>query len=79
MNGRFRSRALQRDPQADLKRFEIEQRAELTGYAWVDRQQGIARIPIEEAMRIISARGDHAYDPLDPNFSASLDPKGVRP
>ena len=36
----------------------------LSGYGWVDRSKGIARIPIDEAMRIIAARGDHAYDPL---------------
>ena len=41
----------------------------LSGYGWVDRSKGIARIPIEDAMRIISARGDHAYDPLEPPAS----------
>jgi len=62
----FPAPALQTKPQDDLKRFETEQRKALFGYAWVDRSKGIARIPIAEAMRIVTARGDHAYDPLDP-------------
>ncbi len=61
----FPEPALQKKPQDDLKRFELEQRMALSGYGWVDRSKGIARIPIEEAMRIIAARGDHAYDPLE--------------
>jgi hypothetical protein len=63
---RFPEPVLQKDPQADLKRFEFEQRKALSAYGWVDRSQGLVRIPIKEAMRIIAARGEHAYDPLDP-------------
>jgi hypothetical protein len=61
----FPEPSLQRAPQNDFKQFEAEQRAALSGYAWIDRNQDIARIPIEDAMRIIAARGEHAYDPLD--------------
>ena len=66
----FPEPALQKKPQDDLKRFELEQRMALSGYGWVDRAKGIARIPIEEAMRIVAARGDHAYDPLEPSPTA---------
>jgi hypothetical protein len=59
---RFPAPALQISPQADLKQFENEQQAALNGYHWVDRAKGIARIPIEEAMTIIAARGARAYD-----------------
>ena len=45
---------LQPDPEADLAHFRAEKQALLEGYAWVDRPQGIARIPIEDAMRIIA-------------------------
>src|ERR1700761_9195555 len=62
----FPAPALQIRPQDDLKRFELEQQKSLSGYAWVDRSKGIARIPIAEAMRIVAAHGDHAYDPLEP-------------
>lgn len=70
----FPEPTLQKNPQDDLKRFEREQRATLSGYGWVDRSKGLVRIPIEEAMRIIAARGDHAYDPLDQPTSTSPDP-----
>lgn len=60
----FPEPALQKRPQDDLKAFELEQRMTLSGYGWVDRSKEIARIPIDEAMRIIASRGDHAYDPL---------------
>ena len=77
----FPEPALQKKPQADLKRFELEQRMSLSGYGWIDRSRGIARIPIEEAMRIIAARGDHAYDPPEPPPTASnaANQVGVRP
>ena len=82
----FPEPALQKDPQDDLKRFERDQRATLSGYGWVDRSKGLVRIPIEDAMRIIAARGGHAYDPLDQpaitsNSGASDagSPDGVRP
>ena len=61
----FPQPALQKAPQSDLRQFEAEQRAALSGYAWVDRNKGIARIPIEDAMRIIAERGEHAYDPIE--------------
>jgi hypothetical protein len=59
----FPEPALQKRPQDDLKAFELEQRMALSGYGWVDRSKDIARIPIDEAMRIIASRGDHGYDP----------------
>src|SRR4051812_34398766 len=61
----FPQPALQKAPQNDLKQFEAGQRAALSGYAWIDRAQGIARIPIEDAMRIIAGRAEHGYDPID--------------
>jgi hypothetical protein len=67
----FPEPALQKNPQDDLRRFERDQRAMLSGYGWVDQSKGLVRIPIEEAMRIIAARGDHAYDPLDQPTSTS--------
>jgi hypothetical protein len=66
----FPKPVLQKNPRADLKRFEREQRTALSRVGWVDRQQGVVRIPIDEAMRIIAARGEHAYDPLDAPASA---------
>ena len=67
----FPEPTLEKSPQDDLKRFERDQRAALSGYGWVDRPKGLVRIPIGEAMRIVAARGDHAYDPLDPPANSS--------
>lgn len=66
---RFPAPELQTSPQADLARFEAEQQARLSGYAWVDRDHDIARIPVDEAMQLVAGRGQHAYDPVevDPN------------
>ncbi|MCK1390533.1 hypothetical protein [Bradyrhizobium sp. 1] len=62
---RFPSPELQTSPEADLTRFEAAQRARLTAYAWVDRDHNIASIPIDEAMQLVSGRGQHAYDALE--------------
>ena len=73
--------ALQKKPQDDLKRFELEQRMALSGYGWIDRSQGLVRIPIEEAMRVIASRREHAYDPLEQpaNPSAPSARDGAQP
>jgi len=47
---------LQAAPQAERSQYFAE-KARLTGsYGWVDRRGGIARIPVEEAMRVMAAR-----------------------
>jgi hypothetical protein len=74
---RFPEPVLQKTPQADLKHFELEQRMALSAYGWVDRSKGLVRIPVGEAMRIIAARGEHAYDPLDPPAAAPDNGKPV--
>jgi hypothetical protein len=71
---RFPSPALQKTPQADLKKFELEQRIALEGYHWTDQSKGLARIPIVDAMKIVAARGDHAYDAPDRPARAPDDP-----
>lgn len=45
---------LQVYPAADLETFQKEQQESLSGYAWIDPQAGIARIPIERAMEILA-------------------------
>jgi hypothetical protein len=60
----FPGPALQKLPQNDLANFEAAQRSTLSGYGWVDPGHGAVRIPIEQAMQMIAARGEHAYDPL---------------
>ena len=48
---------LQTEPNADLERIQARSTRFLNSYGWVDRKNGIVRIPIEEAMRILADRG----------------------
>lgn len=77
----FPEPTLQKTPQGDLERFEQKQRDVLSGYGWIDRSAGIVRIPIEEAMRIIAQKGDHAFDAPDPSAAKSgpANPDGAVP
>ncbi|MFN7976171.1 MAG: hypothetical protein U0166_28205 [Acidobacteriota bacterium] len=47
---------LQAAPRDDLARLRREEDGQLSGYAWVDRGNGVARIPIERAMEIVVER-----------------------
>jgi hypothetical protein len=48
---------LQTNPEADLHRLLADEHERLTGYHWIDRQKGIVRIPIEQAMRKLARTG----------------------
>ncbi len=48
---------LQSTPLQDLEQLRAEEEKELTSYGWVDEKAGIARIPIDEAIKIVAARG----------------------
>jgi hypothetical protein len=48
---------LQSMPLQDLEQLRAEEDKELNGYGWVDEKAGIARIPIDEALKIVAARG----------------------
>lgn len=48
---------LQPHPEVELEDYRASQRARLETAAWVDREQGRVRIPIEEAMKIIARDG----------------------
>lgn len=47
----------QENPQQELQDLRAKQRALLEGYSWVNKEAGIARIPIEDAMKMIVERG----------------------
>ena len=40
-----------------LADFRAQEQALLTGYGWVEKDKGLARIPIDEAMRIVAEHG----------------------
>jgi hypothetical protein len=48
---------LQTDSKADLRRFRAEEDRQLNGYHWIDRQKGIVRIPIDQAMQKLARSG----------------------
>ena len=48
---------LQTNPRDDLQNFREQEDTVLTSYGWVDRNAGIVRIPIEEAMKLTVQRG----------------------
>jgi hypothetical protein len=48
---------LQPDPRLDLAKLRREETEWLNTYGWVDRAQGVVRIPIERAMELTAARG----------------------
>ncbi len=45
------------DPQQDLRDYLNEMQKELNSYGWVDEKASVARIPIDDAMRIIAEKG----------------------
>ena len=64
---------LQTLPTLDLTAFRAREESVLHSYGWVDKEAGIVRIPIEEAMRLVAERG------LTPPAPASPEPRSPRP
>jgi len=52
---------LQVNPIQDLKVFRAAEEKALTSYGWVNKEAGIARIPIERAMELVVERGLSAH------------------
>ena len=48
---------LQIDPRDDLSNMRQAEEQVLNSYGWVDRNGGIVRIPIDQAMKLIVERG----------------------
>jgi len=48
---------LQTLPTLDLQAFRAREDSVLHSYGWVDKEAGVVRIPIEEAMRLLVERG----------------------
>jgi hypothetical protein len=65
--------SLESAPQPGLRRYRDEKRKLLTTSAWVDRNAGIARIPIATAMTLLSEQGLRAGAAA----SAASGPKGA--
>ena len=48
---------LQADPRADLEALRARERSTLASYGWVDRDAGVAHIPIDRAIDAIVEEG----------------------
>src|SRR5207248_3444649 len=48
---------LQPDPVTDLNKFRAQEEEILNSYGWVDESQGVAHIPIEQAIDVLVKRG----------------------
>lgn len=47
----------QENPQQELQDLRAKQKALLEGYGWVNKEAGIARIPIQDAMKMVVESG----------------------
>jgi hypothetical protein len=54
---RFPAPSLQVNPRVDLAAWRERETAALERYAWIDRSNGIVRLPIERAMDLLLERG----------------------
>ena len=50
-------------PAEDIRRFREQQEQILNSYGWIDQQNGIIRIPIEQAKKMIEQKGLPATPP----------------
>jgi hypothetical protein len=48
---------LQAFPAKDLASFKQKQQAEVSTYGWVDKNNGIARIPVDRAIEMVMSKG----------------------
>jgi hypothetical protein len=48
---------LQVSPASDLEQLHADENMRLNTYGWVDKEQGVIRIPIEKAMEIVAKQG----------------------
>jgi len=50
-----------------LAEFRAQEDALLTSYGWVEKDKGIARLPIDVAMRVVAERGLPKFPPPAPS------------
>jgi hypothetical protein len=65
---------LQAVPGDDLSRHMAAQHAKLDSYAWVDRNAGVVRIPIERAIELMASRASTIADPSAAGTAAAPAP-----
>lgn len=65
---------LQTNPRQDLQDLRAQEDATLNGYSWVDRNAGVVRIPIADAMKLTLQRGLPARPQAPQNGAAAAMP-----
>jgi hypothetical protein len=50
----------------ELKTLQTAEQEILTSYAWVNKEAGIARVPVDRAMRLVLERGLPVLRPAAP-------------
>lgn len=63
---------LQANPAVDMQKFREREEQKVFSYGWVDRQAGIAKVPVQKAMEIVAERGL-------PQWQAPPTPQGKKP
>ena len=48
---------LQESPSREIERFRADEERRLHEYGWVNKEQGVVHIPIDDAMRLLMERG----------------------
>ena len=48
---------LQVSPASDLEQLRADENMRLNTYGWVDKEQGVVRIPVEKAMEMVAKQG----------------------
>jgi hypothetical protein len=78
---------LQATPTTDLAKLKQADLARLNGYGWVDREAGIAHIPIDRAIEFVASRGlpapvgpaEKTAEPTPPAHQATTAGKSAGP
>jgi hypothetical protein len=67
---------LETNERAKLTTFRLDETKTLEGYGWVDQLGGVARIPVEEAKKLLAQRGlpsrATAADPLEGTHAPAM-------
>ena len=61
-------------PLAPRARLRAEEDAVLTSYGWVDKEHGVARLPIDQAMELLVKRGLPPSKPMPATAPAPMVP-----
>jgi len=62
---------LEQTPVEDLRKFRAAEDGKLNTYGWIDRKNGVVRIPIARAMELVAQRGLPARPQAGPQSAAA--------